>query len=97
MAWPLRRTVTSSFRAIRFSAAAVNEEQVRSTERFARNLRRQRLAAGFSQESLARACKLHRTEISLLERAAREPRLSTIVRLARALDVPPSALLDGMR
>ncbi len=47
-----------------------------------------------SQQALAFACRLHRTEISLLERAAREPRLSTIVRLARALDVPPSALLE---
>ena len=70
---------------------------MKSTDHFARNLRRQRLAAGFSQESLARACKLHRTEISLLERGERDPRLSTIVRLARALGVPPAALLADRR
>jgi len=40
------------------------------------------------------SCRLHRTEISLLERGERDPRLSTIVRLARCLGVPPSTLLD---
>ena len=64
--------------------------------RFAENLRRHRLDAGLSQEGLARVCRLHRTEISLLERGAREPRLSTIVRLADALGVPPAVLLDGV-
>lgn len=67
------------------------------TERFAANLRKQRLFYGFSQEGLAAACGLHRTEISLLERGAREPRLSTIVRLARGLGVKPAALLDGIK
>jgi len=65
-------------------------------ERFAANLRRQREAAGLSQERLARAANLHRTEISLLERGEREPRLSTIVRLATGLGVPASALLEDL-
>ena len=64
--------------------------------RFAANLRRHRTRAGLSQERLARECGLHRTEISLLERGGREPRLSTIVRLARALGVRPAALLDDV-
>ena len=50
-----------------------------------------------SQEQLGYACGLHRTEISLLERAAREPRLTTIVRLSRGLEVLPEALLTGIR
>ncbi|MDP8943384.1 MAG: helix-turn-helix domain-containing protein [Actinomycetota bacterium] len=66
-------------------------------ERFAANLRARRKRAGLSQEALGDACDLHRTEVSLLERGAREPRLSTIVRLARALGVPPADLLDGIR
>jgi transcriptional regulator with XRE-family HTH domain len=65
-------------------------------DRFARNLRELRHEAGISQERLAYACSLHRTEISLLERAEREPRLSTIVRLARGLGVAPAALLEGI-
>jgi transcriptional regulator with XRE-family HTH domain len=64
---------------------------------FGRNLRQLRLAADLSQEALGHACDLHPTEISRLERAVREPRLSTIVRLARALDVPPAELLRNIR
>ena len=58
---------------------------------FATNLRAARLAAGLSQEALGDACNLHRTEVSLLERAGREPRLRTITKLARALDLRPAA------
>jgi DNA-binding XRE family transcriptional regulator len=65
-------------------------------DRFARNLREQRLRSGLTQERLAYVCNLHRTEISLLERGEREPRLTTIVRLARGLDVAPAVLLDGV-
>lgn len=66
------------------------------TKRFAQNLRKIRLARGLSQESLAAACHLHLSEISLLERAGREPLLSTIARLARGLEVHPGELLDGI-
>lgn len=66
-------------------------------ERFAANLLRARKDAGLSQEALADAADLHRTEVSLLERAGREPRLTTIVVLARALGVPAATLIEGMR
>ena len=69
---------------------------MRPNERFAANLRKTRMQAGLSQERLTRAASLHRTEISLLERAEREPRLSTIVRLAAGLGVPVAALLDDL-
>jgi len=65
-------------------------------EHFAANMREQRLKAGMSQEDLGFASGLHRTEISLLERAGREPRLNTIVRVAYALGVPPVDLLRGI-
>jgi transcriptional regulator with XRE-family HTH domain len=65
-------------------------------ERFAENLRAVRLQRGLSQEALGHAAGMHRTEVSLLERAAREPRLSTIVKLARALKIKPARLLDGV-
>lgn len=64
---------------------------------FATNLRAARLAAGLSQEALGDASGLHRTEVSLLERAGREPRLRTIAKLARALDMRPAALLDHIQ
>ncbi len=66
-------------------------------QRFAHNLRAERERRGLSQEALGHASGLHRTEISLLERAGRDPRLSTIVRLARALRVSAGSLLEGIR
>ena len=68
-----------------------------SKERFGANLREQRKAAGLSQEALGHRCSLHPTEIGRLERADREPRLSTIVRLSRALEIEPAELLAGIR
>jgi transcriptional regulator with XRE-family HTH domain len=66
-------------------------------EQFADNLREHRVRAGLSQEALADACDLHRTEISLLERSKRSPRLETIVILASGLGLKsPGQLLDGI-
>lgn len=65
-------------------------------ERFAENLRAERERLGLSQEQLGYASGLHRTEISLLERGQRDPRLSTIVRLAHGLGVPPALLLTNI-
>jgi transcriptional regulator with XRE-family HTH domain len=64
---------------------------------FASNLRRHREQAGLSQEALAELCDLHRTEISLLERRQRSPRLETIVVLSRGLKLSsPCELLEGL-
>jgi transcriptional regulator with XRE-family HTH domain len=66
-------------------------------QQFAANLREHRTRAGLSQEALADLCDLHRTEISLLERCKRSPRLETIVILARGLDLSsPCDLLEGV-
>jgi transcriptional regulator with XRE-family HTH domain len=66
-------------------------------EQFARNLRRLREAAGLSQEQLAHRTELHPTEISRLERAVREPRLGTILRLAQGLGIGIEKLVAGIR
>lgn len=65
-------------------------------DRFAANLRQARETAGVSQEELAERIEVHRTEISLLERGGREPRLGTLVKLAVALDTTPEALCAGI-
>jgi transcriptional regulator with XRE-family HTH domain len=70
---------------------------VSPTEQFAQNLLRARKQRGLTQEALGHACDLHPTEISRLERATREPRLGTIVRLARALGTTAADLLTGVR
>ena len=60
------------------------------------NLRAARQRSGLTQEALGFAVGLHRTEISLLERAGRDPRLETIVKLAGGLGMPASELLHGI-
>jgi transcriptional regulator with XRE-family HTH domain len=51
---------------------------------------------GISQEELGDRCELHRTEISLLERAGREPRLATMTKLAGSLETTPAELCEGI-
>jgi transcriptional regulator with XRE-family HTH domain len=58
-----------------------------------RELRAQR---GVSQDDLARATDVHPTAIGRLERGSREPRLTTILRIAHGLDVRPGELLDDL-
>ncbi len=70
--------------------------RVTPRERFAENLAKARRAAGITQDELADRCHLHRTEVSLLERAGREPRLGTLVKLASALQVSLESLCAGM-
>jgi transcriptional regulator with XRE-family HTH domain len=65
-------------------------------DQFAANLRAERERMKLTQEALGFECKLNTSEISRLERSERDPRLATIVKLARALGVPPSKLLDGI-
>jgi transcriptional regulator with XRE-family HTH domain len=66
-------------------------------KQFAFNLRHHREKIGLSQEALAEICGLHRTEISLLERRKRSPRLETIVILAHGLQLSsPGELLKGI-
>lgn len=64
--------------------------------RFGANLRRARHGAGLSQEQVSQRAKLHRTEIGLLERGERTPRIDTVAKLAAAIGIPPAALLDGI-
>ena len=61
------------------------------------NMRAERHKRGMSQEALAHASGVHSSEISRIERGAREPRLSTLVSLARALRITPSELLTRVR
>lgn len=65
-------------------------------ECFAQNLVAERERAELSQEELGLRASLHRTEISQLERALRVARIDTVAKLAGALGVPTSRLLDGI-
>jgi transcriptional regulator with XRE-family HTH domain len=51
---------------------------------------------GLSQEKLAEISRLDRTFISLLERGLRQPSLSTLLRLAQALDTSASSIVAAV-
>ena len=63
-------------------------------QRLARNLRRLRQEHGWSQEAFAFEAKLHRTYISDLERGARNPTITVVEKLAAALKVTASVLIE---
>ena len=64
--------------------------------RFSENLIRCRKRAGLSQEELGYRASLHRTEVSLLERGVRTPRIDTLIRLAGSLSAPVGDLVAGI-
>lgn len=61
------------------------------------NIRKLREAKGLSQERLAEVADLHRTYVGAIERGERNVSLRNIVCLAKALDVTPSRLLEGVQ
>lgn len=58
------------------------------------NLKRLREEQGFSQESFADHCGLHRTYISGIERGVRNPTVVILDKVAKALKVPAGTLLE---
>ena len=60
---------------------------------FAAVVRRERQAAGLSQEALAHKAGLHRTYVGLIERGLRNPTLQVGYALARALGTSLSELV----
>ena len=60
---------------------------------FAKRLRSLREKSGLSQEELAAKAGLHRTYISLIERAKQSVTLDTMEKLASALGVPVKKLM----
>lgn len=63
-------------------------------KRLGRNLRRLRQEKGWSQEAYAEEAGVHRTYISDLERGARNPTIIVVEKLAGALGVSASSLLE---
>src|SRR5207245_402616 len=57
---------------------------------FARVVKRERLARGLSQETLAHRAGLHRTYVGLVERGLRKPSIEVGHALGRALGTPLS-------
>lgn len=58
------------------------------------NLRDARKRLGLTQEQVAERSGVHPTEVSRIEAGKRDPRVSTLLRLAEAVEVPPGRLLE---
>jgi len=65
-------------------------------QRVGENLARARKAAGLSQEALSFEAGLHRTEIGMLERGIRIPRIDTALKLAHTLGISIDDLVAGI-
>ena len=61
----------------------------------AMNIKRLRADKGFSQEALALECGLHRTFVAHVEREVRNISLDNIEKIAHALGVSVSQLLEA--
>jgi len=99
-----RRTAVAFSTDHRKAPAAVNPLDAYKAElatvlrRFGANVRRARVSKEppCSQAQLSYATRLHRTEIGRIEQGAVEPRLTTLMILADALDVSVDELLRGL-
>jgi transcriptional regulator with XRE-family HTH domain len=58
------------------------------------NLREARERLGLTQEQVAQRSGVHSTEVSRIEAGKRDPKVSTLERLAKAVEVKPGRLLD---
>lgn len=65
-------------------------------EKFGNHLKKIRESKSISQESLSKRSGLSRTYISLVENGKKNPTLTTIFRLSKALGIKPSVLIDGI-
>lgn len=63
---------------------------------FGKVLRRLRKKAGLTQEQLGLEADLRRTYISILELGQQQPSLNTLIKLARALNMPASDLMAAV-
>jgi transcriptional regulator with XRE-family HTH domain len=62
----------------------------------AKNVRRERVGVGLSQEELAERCHVRRSTVARIEKAVQEPRLSTLVAFSEAMGIPLAALMEGL-
>ncbi|USU18913.1 helix-turn-helix domain-containing protein [Paraburkholderia fungorum] len=64
-------------------------------KRVAANLRRVRIAAGYSQERLAQIAGFHRTYVSQIERCKLNVTIDAMWKLSELLEIDPAELLKS--
>lgn len=78
-------------------ASPLYDDADRASRAFGDRMRELRAREGISQDGLARETDIHPTSIGRLERGGREPKLTTILKLAHGLGVEPGELVDRLR
>ena len=62
-------------------------------ETFGRLLRARRIELGLNQEDIAAAAGVDRTYVSLLERGQRQPTVTVLIQISRAMKLEPEHVL----
>ena len=63
-------------------------------EKLSQRIKRLRLERQLNQDDFAREANIHRSHVSSLENAKFDPTLSTLFKVAKALEITVSELLD---
>jgi transcriptional regulator with XRE-family HTH domain len=58
------------------------------------NLKAARTKLGLTQEQVAERSGVHATEVSRIEAGKRDPQVSTVIKLAGAVELSPGQLLE---
>ena len=74
---------------------AMKEKNI--AEKFGENVRKFRNLQGITQEDLAEKSELHRTYIGMVERGERNISLNNAYRIATALNVSLSEMMEGIK
>lgn len=75
------------------SSEIFEEKELKLQDVFGLVLKEQRQKAGLSQENLAFEAGFNRTFVSMMERGLRQPTLTTLFKLGKALKIPPFELV----
>lgn len=95
----LTEGIAATLNANPLTRGAVTDDyatRIKLTNDFGENVRKARLAKGWTQEDLAARSGLASVQVSRIERGVREVRLTTLTRLLVALEVDPNELLAGV-
>jgi transcriptional regulator with XRE-family HTH domain len=77
-------------------AEPLHDDSDRASKAFGQRVRDLRAREGLSQDGLAHTSGIHLTSIGRIERGGREPRLTTILKLAEGLGVKPGELTEDL-
>ena len=72
----------------------LGKTQIQPSKAFGKVLRALRVARGLSQEALALEAGIQRNYVSLIERGINQPTITIIFKLAAALEMKPSQMIE---